>query len=127
MSVDRERIIRVMERITDENLKMSNWARSPIPEMTCGTAMCFAGHTVVDAGYRLAWCRDDYSTGLDAYYADETTDGQDIETLARELLGLDPVSATRLFYSVNVSTVDELWEVVTRITGVERPVPSEVW
>lgn len=111
-----EMIIKVMGRITDENLDMNHWGRSPIPAMSCGTTMCFAGHTVVEAGHALAWIEDD-----GAYTATWTEDGHDIEMLAMELLGLGFDDAAELFFDVQATTVDELWEEVTRITGVKRP------
>jgi hypothetical protein len=110
-------IIRVMGRITDETLDMATWAHSPIPYMTCNTTLCFAGHTVVEDGHELEWTKEWHGN----YEASETTDGRDIEELAQELLGLDDDQTVELFYEVNSTTVDELWEEVTRITGVKRP------
>ncbi len=123
MNVDKARVLRVMERITEENLNMATWAKSPQPEMTCGTTMCFAGHVVAEAGYKLDW-RLDPGVVENGWYAHETVEGKDIELLAAELLGMDrALDAARIFYATDIATVDELWERVTEVTGVERPVP----
>lgn len=110
-------IIQVMKDITDENLNMNVWGRSPLPKMTCGTQMCFAGHTVVAAGHALEWVREWHGD----YEATYTTDGYGVEDLAAELLGLDDDQVAQLFFETDATTVDELWEAVTRITGVKRP------
>lgn len=113
-----EMIIDVMGRITDENLDMDHWGKSPIPAATCGTVMCLAGHTVVAAGHLLKW-REDLATGY--FMAEYTEDGLSIEQLAQDILGLTDAQANDLFWD-EAETVDELWETVTDVTGVKRPV-----
>lgn len=124
--MDTERLIRVMGTLTDENLDMRNWGRSPQPvQMSCGTTMCLAGHTVVEAGYKLRWDEvTHFGSGQVSYGASVTTDGKEIEYLARDLLGLEQRQAAAIFYATDITTVDELWEKVTEVTGVERPQPS---
>lgn len=116
-----ELIIKVMERVTDENLNMQYWARSLHNPLTdCGTTMCLAGHTVVAAGHAVDW---QWEPGPRHYEAVHTVQGLAIDDLAQELLGLTDDQAVELFYATDATTVDELWEAVTRITGVKRPVP----
>lgn len=123
---NRNAIIKVMGRITRENLDMDHWAHAEMDAVSdvpsdegCGTTLCLAGHTVVAAGHKLKWERKSHKGVLD-WYAMSTQDGEIIEDLAADLLGLTGSEATELFYS-EAETVDELWERVTEVTGVERP------
>lgn len=101
-------IEKVFGAITEENLGMGDWGRTKNPEASCGTTMCFAGHAAVQAGYELRW--EEYTDYDDAkgewyvagYTATYTTDGQEIEDVAREALGFTRRQAHGVFYATSI-------------------------
>lgn len=122
-----EILMAAMRNITDENLNMIQWADSPVPDISCGTTMCLAGHVVVAAGRMLKWQKSDprLDGGTLGYIASETTTGESIEWLATQLLEVDEDTAEALFFYIDAETVDELWVEITEITGVRRP--ADAW
>lgn len=125
--INEDLLRRVLEHITahpDEH-NQNDWAaRGP----ACGTAMCLAGHAVVQGGYALAWRRaaPTYPVLGVREVASETTDGLDVSELAQELLGLTSWEAGRLFF--DAESLDDLWRIASELTDgrVSRPaaVPS---
>jgi hypothetical protein len=82
----------------------------------CGTAYCFAGTALMLAGKAdFTWCSRAYD-GLE--YAEQMADGEDIDTAARELLGLDLLDGDALFAPQN--TLDQLRELVAKFTTEEQ-------
>lgn len=78
----------------------------------CGTAYCFAGHAVVLAGLEVDWERENSDEGF------WLVDGRPIPDVARELLGITPHQAERLFAGGN--DLDDLYEIVADLTGRDR-------
>lgn len=134
-----ERIDRVFDAITVENLDMNTWASKGTPEASCGTTMCFAGHAVVVAGHQLRWepvLDKEYQYGEDGYtitgsvdtvvgyYADYTTDGALIEEVAANWLDLTVDQAFTIFHSTGIGKdVDRLKKKVKAVLegGDEDP------
>lgn len=82
-------MLRIREQITSEpkTHDQSAWAA----RTECGTTYCIAGWAVVLSGQELDWDGADLATPF-------TADDRYIPQVARELLGLDPWSADRLFF-----------------------------
>lgn len=125
-----ERIDRVFDVITVENLDMNTWASKDTPEASCGTTMCFAGHAAVVAGNQLRWepvLDTEYQYGEDGqitgtvdtvvgYYADYTTDGVLIEEVAEKWLDLTVDQAFAIFHSTGIGKdVERLREKVRAV------------
>lgn len=89
-------IEKVLVRIEDtpDNWDQGVWV-NPEADNECGTTMCTAGHTLIESGlYHLDhWQFVSRQTGKPV-----TTD--QIEVVARRLLGLTPTAAGSVFYSM---------------------------
>lgn len=94
----------------EEDWDQGSWAiqRFDEDENVCGTAMCFAGHAVVEAGHKLVWkpiesecscldCLEETHPVTECH----VDDGRDIETAAREVLGLSSMQSQMLFSGSN--------------------------
>lgn len=83
----------------EEDWDQGSWAiqRFDEDENVCGTAMCFAGHAVVEAGHKLVWKPIETRPVTEC----RVDDGRDIETAARELLGLSSTQSNMLFSGSN--------------------------
>ena len=125
-----DRINQVFNRITDENLYMSRWAKkdgTDSPEDNpCGTSFCFAGHATVAGGKKLAWYpiykMDEHwndTDEIEGWDAAETTDGQAVEQFAKEWLELTWAQASHIFYATEIYTVDELRQHVDSVISRE--------
>lgn len=114
-----DKINQVLESITAENLDMAEWGR----KASCGTVMCFAGHTVANEGLEIEWNPIDYRYDpmVDDYVptawsAEYLTDGRRIENVAREILDLDSNRAHAIFYATTIgSDVQRLREHVDSV------------
>jgi len=108
---------KVLDHITahPEEWRQSDWAS----KSACGTAYCVAGHAVVMSGYTASFSSKNWATGFCV------KDGRrgHIDTVAREVLGLDLWQAQDLFHGRN--TMQEIWDIATEITDGEIVVPFE--
>lgn len=82
----------------------------------CGTALCFAGQTVVDAGYTPVWTPHRITTSLclapglvDTNYTELISD------VAQTLLGLTDKEQDELFDGHN--TLEDLWRIAREIAA----------
>lgn len=125
-------IIETMKQVEQQgNLNMKHWATKDSDG--CGTTLCLGGHAVTAFGHSLVWEPEhrlelnptsgylEATQDVTGYKAIKTTDGKWVEDLAQEILGLDDDEANRIFYAVEIETIDELWDLITEVTGVERP------
>lgn len=119
MSVDVPRLRKVLAHITahPEQHNQDWWAE----RTDCGTVMCVAGHTCVQAGLRIDLI------GFHGERGAHLTDGRRVEHVAAELLGLDEQQALRLFHIAD--DLPGVWAAARYITGnrVTRkpePVPN---
>jgi hypothetical protein len=100
------------------------WARRD----QCGTAYCFAGTTVMLSGLPLDW-HDSYQQDYDetasliAENAPAPYAGENISTVARDLLELGPEQADNLFDPRN--TLNDLRRLVAEFTAGEPPLDAE--
>jgi hypothetical protein len=94
-----DRVVDVIEHNPEASLQ-SSWAeratdntnmRVSADNFPCGTTACFAGWTVLLAGYKIEFLEGSTT-------ADYTSDGRSISDLARSLLRLDYMQTERLFY-----------------------------
>lgn len=97
----------------------------------CGTAMCLAGDVVIRNGWRFTVDTqdlDDYwgrTVVVLEYVTDDTrTRIRHVETVARELLGLDEVGSRELFAAGN--TLTDLWVIGHCLTGGRLTLPPDV-
>lgn len=90
-----------------EGIDLQCWARL-IPS-TCTTTVCIAGSAVLKTGHGVDW----NNQGREGYCG-YTAQGDLIERVAQEELGLSDCEASELFYC---GTLDRAWEVVERISG----------
>jgi hypothetical protein len=113
MSYDVARLRRVMKTIETkpETFDMEIYAEHT---PSCGTTMCLAGHVVVDEGLVLDWRGDVVS---EAWHL---VGGRSIFDAARDLLGFSVYEAHEIFLATDVKTANELWDVITGVTGIER-------
>lgn len=121
--VDAERLTKVLEHLTahPEEWAQASWVRY---YPGCGTTACLAGTTVVMAGYEIDWHRGHEKGTGGAVVASRTTDGQLIDQLAQELLGLDDFAALYLFFYYR-DDIGELWRRAARVSDGRVAVPPE--
>lgn len=98
-----------------ENWDQTSWGA----QTACGTTMCLAGHIVHNAGYRLNFMHDMDGRKV----ASHTTDGKNIEVLAKDLAGLDWHETSYLFYDLS-NDIDVL---KNRIKNVVNGTMPEEW
>lgn len=76
----------------------------------CGTVMCLAGHAAVMTGHTIAYERRANGDWMVRY----CTNGEQIEDVARDALGLTYLQAAKLFDSQN--SRDTLWDLAETFT-----------
>jgi hypothetical protein len=76
------------------------WRQSAIAKRTpCGTAYCVAGHAALMSGHEFDW--PEMNKTLNACWADNTVDGEEIWDVGRRELGLTSDEAANLFFARN--------------------------
>ncbi len=112
-------IRKVMATITDQTLNTSVYAMQD-NEVWSGD---LAGHAVAFAGMNLVWRSDvlwdDQDRPRSVQVAHRTVANGEIPDAAASVLDLTPAQAKDIFYA-DAETVDQLWEIVTQVTGVTR-------
>lgn len=97
-----------MDLAHKSRFSMSSLAETDHPVTMCGTACCFAGQVVSDAGYRFAFRPDEVTT---LHCVDPRTGhAVQISHAARELLGITSSEACSLFDGDN--TLEDLRQIV---------------
>jgi hypothetical protein len=89
----------------------------PGADWTCGTTACLAGWTALHAGYRP-------HPPYESVVVGPRGTPEDVEDLARRLLGLTPGQANLLFDGSN--TLRDLWELARALTDGAIEVPPAV-
>jgi hypothetical protein len=119
-SMAHEALIRsVMSTMTDDTLNTSVFAMQDGEDWTGD----LAGHTVRYASLNLEWTPDvvwdDQDNPRPVQVATKTVTGRSICSVAAEMLDLTPEQRDELFFT-DAETVDQLWKLVTEVTGVTR-------
>lgn len=108
--------------VSPETHNQSVWAQTKLnpdnaPGTACGTTGCLAGNAVLAEGYKLDWFKsehydDNQGKWSPIWKADNCVlpngDGRSISSAARDLFGLTPGQASRLFEPDN--SVADLWD-----------------
>ncbi len=115
-------IRRIMAGITDDNLAMGVWA---VREQDGTIRACAAGHTMLAMGVELIWKDDvvfddqDNPSVVELAQTRLGRNGRSIPQVASEVWGVTAKEGDRLWFT-DAETVDQLWELVTEVTGVTR-------
>jgi hypothetical protein len=125
-SIDVPRLRKELEFVTDnpELWIQRRW----ITRMSCGTAGCLAGNTVLHAGYEPVF---DYGFNRNPDVASWVVDADagsatiaPVRDVAQRLLGLTYAQGDELFFPGN--TLYRLWSLAARFTDGELQVPVAV-
>lgn len=115
---------KVMEHIVENP---DEWDQAEYGQRTeCGTAFCFAGHTVLLAGHDVSWMECPCGEGAPHFFSSSTTNGESISFVARRQLGLAYQEARELFSGGN--TIADLWRLLEAYSDgeIRNPNPDPI-